>query len=370
MGSEKSKYGLLFDKYKSLIIKGNLAHSKLPSTRIMAKENQVSIITARRCLTELFNEGLVYTKEGVGTFVADLKKITPIDSLKEISLLGYRPSKINSQSNYACIYRALYELAEANNIHINEVSITDISKYDDPQQFFNSNGLQGNLIFGLINEPFIQSIYKTLPTVLIDSWIPTIQTDSIVVDNMSLTYQLTKYLIQLGHKQIAFIGAERTDHINKIRQVDPDTFEKFAGYTMALEENNFPLINELVFSSYSIQTNEKELIENLLNSKPKPTALICCNDNFANRVLAYCQTKNISVPNDLSLATFTMNPTNLNSFLTCAYISPKEFAQKALDCLKNQVCNKINTGSKISIQGQIIKNRSSDVPTIQLEAHS
>jgi len=358
MGQEKSKYIALVDKYKSLIDSGHYAQSKLPSTRQMAKENQVSIITARRCLVELFNAGLVYTKEGVGTFATDKNKLKLAPILNEIGLIGYRPSSAKSESNYASIYRALHEIAEQRKIHITEISIADIRKYDDPNQFFKSNGIQGNIIFGIINEPFIKSIYEYIPTVLLDSWLPSIQTDSILVDNVSLTYQLTKHLIQLDHKRIAFIGAERNDSINKTRVVDPDTFEKFAGYTMALEESNISLVNELVFPTYSLDTNENELFESLFNLEQIPTAIICCNNNFANKLLKYCEAKNISVPNDLSITTFTMNPKYLNNFITCAYISPVDFAQKALDCLNNQVCHLFNSKSKISVQGKIIKNQS------------
>src|SRR6202142_4179537 len=46
--------------------------SPLPSFRILAEDLLVSLITVKRAYEELEREGIVYRRQGLGTFVADL----------------------------------------------------------------------------------------------------------------------------------------------------------------------------------------------------------------------------------------------------------------------------------------------------------
>lgn len=47
--------------------------SKLPSIREMSKELKISIITIKRAYTDLEKEGYIFTRSGLGSFVADVK---------------------------------------------------------------------------------------------------------------------------------------------------------------------------------------------------------------------------------------------------------------------------------------------------------
>jgi len=47
--------------------------SKLPSIRVMSKELKISIITIKRAYADLEKEGYIFTRSGMGSFVADVK---------------------------------------------------------------------------------------------------------------------------------------------------------------------------------------------------------------------------------------------------------------------------------------------------------
>ena len=47
--------------------------TKLPSIREMSKELKISIITIKRAYTDLEKEGYIFTRSGMGSFVADVK---------------------------------------------------------------------------------------------------------------------------------------------------------------------------------------------------------------------------------------------------------------------------------------------------------
>ncbi len=66
-------YQQVVDQLRGLILRGELAPgSPLPSVRQLAEEISASVITTRRAYTELEREGMIVTRQGLGTFVADL----------------------------------------------------------------------------------------------------------------------------------------------------------------------------------------------------------------------------------------------------------------------------------------------------------
>lgn len=66
-------YQQIVDQIKARILTGELkSGDPLPSIRQLAGELLASVITTRRAYSELETEGLIMTRAGLGTFVADL----------------------------------------------------------------------------------------------------------------------------------------------------------------------------------------------------------------------------------------------------------------------------------------------------------
>ncbi len=65
-------YQQIVDRIKREISEGRLAPgSPLPSFRVLAEELLVSVITVKRAYEELERDGIIYRRQGLGTFVAD-----------------------------------------------------------------------------------------------------------------------------------------------------------------------------------------------------------------------------------------------------------------------------------------------------------
>jgi GntR family transcriptional regulator len=65
-------YQQIVDGIKREISEGRLAPgSPLPSFRALAEDLLVSLITVKRAYEELEREGIIYRRQGLGTFVAD-----------------------------------------------------------------------------------------------------------------------------------------------------------------------------------------------------------------------------------------------------------------------------------------------------------
>ncbi len=68
----KPLYEQLIDAVKSEIGAGRLApHTPLPSFRALAAQLLVSVITVRRAYEELERDGVIYRRQGLGTFVSE-----------------------------------------------------------------------------------------------------------------------------------------------------------------------------------------------------------------------------------------------------------------------------------------------------------
>ena len=65
-------YQQIVDRLKREISEGRLTPgAALPSFRQLAEDLLVSVITVRRAYEELEREGIIYRRQGLGTFVAD-----------------------------------------------------------------------------------------------------------------------------------------------------------------------------------------------------------------------------------------------------------------------------------------------------------
>ena len=65
-------YQQIVDGFKREISEGRLPPgAPLPSFRLLAEDLLVSVITVKRAYEELEREGIIYRRQGLGTFVAD-----------------------------------------------------------------------------------------------------------------------------------------------------------------------------------------------------------------------------------------------------------------------------------------------------------
>jgi GntR family transcriptional regulator len=66
-------YQQIVDRVKREVSEGRLKPgASLPSFRLLAEDLLVSVITVKRAYEDLEREGIIYRRQGLGTFVADL----------------------------------------------------------------------------------------------------------------------------------------------------------------------------------------------------------------------------------------------------------------------------------------------------------
>jgi len=144
-------------------------------------------------------------------------------------------------------------------------------------------------------EKFIEELQSYIPIVLLSWDMNNTNVNSIVVDVFEGIYSSTKHLINLGYKNIAYIGGPVNSRIS---------MEKFNGYSKALKEADMELNPHCVYhGSYSLQCGYQAARMFLMQSTP-PGAIVGANDIIALGSLKYLLHKKINVPDDIAVTGF------------------------------------------------------------------
>lgn len=120
---------------------------------------------------------------------------------------------------------------------------------------------------------------------------------SISIDDEMEACKGVEYLIDLGHKDIAFLGVNTND--NSISEL------RYRGYLKAIQRNNLKLNKNLVISAkgYELPKVYKATTD-LIDSKEKFTALFIISDLWALAVCKAFHDKGIKIPSDVSILGF------------------------------------------------------------------
>ena len=108
-------------------------------------------------------------------------------------------------------------------------------------------------------------------------------------------YQATDYLIKLGHRKVAFVSGD----INN----SPVDQRRFEGYKEALEDNEIPLDESLIFTT-DVSVDAGVEISKLLMQYSDVTGVICAADSLAIGIMNGYRTENKQVPEYLSVIGF------------------------------------------------------------------
>jgi DNA-binding LacI/PurR family transcriptional regulator len=150
------------------------------------------------------------------------------------------------------------------------------------------------------------SVYDELrkaavPTVLLGPSAPFCNgLPSVHTDDASASYQVTQYLLKLGHQRIAFFAGP---------PAAPWAQERFDGYRRALREAEIPVDDRLIFTAGSSFEDGQRAAEQMLSESVPVTAVQAVSDAVAIGAVDAFWKKGIRIPEDLSLTGYGNHPT-------------------------------------------------------------
>ena len=134
---------------------------------------------------------------------------------------------------------------------------------------------------------------STTPIVLVDAYHPDLC--SIVTDDVEGGKKVTEYLVELGHRKIAFLG----DYLET--PFHPSMRYRYQGYRETLQKAGIPFVDEYLVEGNNDRSTARQLARQLLSLDEPPTAIFAGCDTQAIGVLDSAQDMNIRVPDELSV---------------------------------------------------------------------
>jgi DNA-binding LacI/PurR family transcriptional regulator len=118
---------------------------------------------------------------------------------------------------------------------------------------------------------------------------------SVATDDALASFQLTRHLIALGHRQIAYFAGP---------PAVPAAQEQFEGYRRALREAEIPFDDRLIFTAGSSIEDGSRAAEQMLSEMTAATAVQTSSDLVAMGAAAVFHAAGYRIPGDLSLTGF------------------------------------------------------------------
>ena len=140
---------------------------------------------------------------------------------------------------------------------------------------------------------FHQLAQKRVPLLFLGSYLEGINTSFLGLDDIGGSILACRHLINLGHKRIAFVAGPEHDSTSDRR---------LAGYRQAMEEVNLRGDNEIVVRAEGFYIEDGiKTASQLLDIKPRPTAVLAMNDPLAFGVSQIFRERGIRIPQDIAI---------------------------------------------------------------------
>ena len=158
----------------------------------------------------------------------------------------------------------------------------------------------GIMTLGCIDEAYMHRLVETgCHVITLHSHIDGLNADSVTADDTCAGYVMTKHLLQMGHRDVLFMGEKY--YMSKY-------MDRWFGYCRAMCEYGLPArTNAYSEARVHVQNEESErrlLDQTLSVLEHPPTAIVCGEDFTAARVREYYRERGLRVPDDISLVGF------------------------------------------------------------------
>lgn len=299
-------YRQIVDDLRSKIERGELRPGEQIGTQAeMAEKYNVSLITVKSAVARLVSEGLLYTRVGRGTYVAE--KLMPRIQQAPRKTIGLVLRDLKHPF-FSLIVHHIEERAYEQGFNILLSSSSGkIEKEEGQINHFRSIGVDGLIIASLSLEyratEYLAALHREgFPYVMV-SYIHDPEYWYIGSDHELGGFLATEHLVKLGYQTIGYVHVGKGNLLSEVRK---------NGYARALMEYDLPFRNEHVFV---LGTTEAEAGKDRFDlghsfgrkfpSLPKPPrALFFYNDIVALGFLQAARGEGVNVPEDVAVVGF------------------------------------------------------------------
>ncbi len=177
------------------------------------------------------------------------------------------------------------------------------SKVEDDLSLFANGRCDGLIIVAPPLSCTVMSLLtaRNIPCIVVSDTLPDSDISSVNIDNQLAMYQITQYLLDLGHQRIAMLCGDNDQRSTPLR---------IEGFRRAFSDAGHNEDKHLIISgSYCFQSGYESALKMLdLPAKRRPTALCCANDAIAAGALKALMGRGVKVPEEISVTGFDDTP--------------------------------------------------------------
>lgn len=178
------------------------------------------------------------------------------------------------------------------------------SNDDDPEREFREIAqMTAHRVAGLVVAPtclgpayperFCEAV--KVPAVLVDRVLPGTPFDAVTDDNTFGAQLLTRYLLRLGHRDIAFLVG---------RPAISASYERFDGFCAVMQHGGIAVREDLIHRAVFRQEQAFGAVQQLMSLKHPPSVIMCLSITQLLGVMAGLKNMGLDVPRDVSVVSF------------------------------------------------------------------
>ena len=298
----KPLYKQIYEDIINQIRSGKLkVGDKLETQHELVKIYDVSLITVKKALSDLINEGILFARVGKGSFVARLP--SQIDYSKHLTVAYILKDLDNPY------YQNIVSSVESNlsKNDCNMMLYSSDNRRDREEQkirYFIDMGVSGLILGSMSHIPFTSSLIKELhekqfPFVMV-SYTDDPSVCFIGTNQENGGFIATEHLIKTGYSDIGYVNGEEGNLVGEARKM---------GYVRALTDHKLP-VNENYL--YRIKVNGKrddfksghDVGVEFCDRSDRPRAMFVYNDLSALGFINALAKFGLKVPEDVAIIGF------------------------------------------------------------------
>ena len=147
-------------------------------------------------------------------------------------------------------------------------------------------------------EPFFN---RKIPVVFFDRVDLHKESTSVVIDNYTAAYEITKHLVEQGYKRMMHLGGNVLRNVYK---------ERLEGFRQALKDHDLPFLKKFHLTSTLTEDAGVQAAKFILDLAPdkRPDAVFAANDTVAVYCMLTLKAAGLRIPEDVAFAGFNNDP--------------------------------------------------------------
>lgn len=211
------------------------------------------------------------------------------------------------------------------------------------------NKVQGVIVIGRLNPDYLDFLEKnvTVPIVFMDFCDYTRDIDAVISDSYYGAYSLTRYLVQQGHRRIAYVGTVlATGSIT----------DRYLGYVKCLMEQGIEVRKDWIIDDRKLVDGVIDEVNYIKLPDDMPTAFLCNCDVAACRLIKKLESAGYNVPQDISVVGYDnyLYPGLCNVELTTYEVDIREMSRQAVSSLLKNIKGEKNRTKINIVEGRLV----------------